>query len=43
MTEEELKKKREYMRYYHVKHRQKEKSMNGSVLRTGEERIKFNE
>ena len=43
MTDEELKKKREYMRLYHVRQRQKQKSKNGGVLRTGEERIKFNE
>ena len=43
MTDEELKKKREYMQLYHAKHRQKEKSRNGGVLRTGEERLKFNE
>ena len=43
LTEEERKKKNEITRLHHLKMRQKQKEINGGVLRTGEERIKFNE
>ena len=43
LTEEELEKKRASVRVCHVKRRLKQKQANGGMLRTGEERIKFNE
>ena len=43
LSEEEIKKKNEIARLYHVKMRLKQKEVNGGVLRKGEERVKFNE